>query len=47
VRVYDALVAAGIQIPFPQQDVHLRTVSPAVSTALAGLVPPAAPRTGG
>jgi len=47
VRVYDALVAAGIQIPFPQQDVHLRTVSPAVSNALAGLVPPAAPRTGG
>jgi hypothetical protein len=27
--------------------VHLRTVSPAVSNALAGLVPPAAPRTGG
>ena len=47
VRVYDALVAAGIQIPFPQQDVHLRTVSPAVSNALAGLVPPVAPRTGG
>jgi small-conductance mechanosensitive channel len=46
VRVYDALVAAGIQIPFPQHDVHLRTVSPAASGALAGLVPPAAPRPG-
>jgi small-conductance mechanosensitive channel len=47
VRVYDALVAAGIQIPFPQHDVHVRTVSPAATSALAGLVPPAAPRTGG
>jgi small-conductance mechanosensitive channel len=44
VRVYDALLAAGIQIPFPQQDVHLRTVSPAVRNALAGLVPPNGPR---
>jgi small-conductance mechanosensitive channel len=44
VRVYDALVAAGIQIPFPQQDVHLRTVSPAVSGVLAALVTPAGPR---
>jgi len=29
VRVYEALGAAGIQIPFPQHDLHLRTVSPA------------------
>jgi len=36
VRVHDALKAAGIVIPFPQQDVHLRTVSPA---ALQNLVP--------
>jgi small-conductance mechanosensitive channel len=28
-RVYEALNAAGIEIPFPQQDVHLRTVPPA------------------
>ena len=27
VRVYDALKQAGIEIPFPQQDVHIRTVS--------------------
>jgi small-conductance mechanosensitive channel len=37
VRVYDALVHAGIEIPFPQQDVHVRTVSPAAGAALAGL----------
>jgi small-conductance mechanosensitive channel len=39
VRVYDALLAAGIEIPFPQHDLHLRTVSPAAGVALAGLVP--------
>jgi small-conductance mechanosensitive channel len=37
VRVYDALMHAGIEIPFPQQDVHVRTVSPAAGAALAGL----------
>jgi small-conductance mechanosensitive channel len=47
VRVYDALRAAGIEIPFPQHDLHLRTVSPAAGTALAGLVPPAGSRSGG
>ena len=47
VRVYDALRAAGIEIPFPQHDVHLRTVSPAAGGALAGLVPPTGPRPGG
>jgi small-conductance mechanosensitive channel len=36
VRVHDALKDAGIVIPFPQQDVHLRTVSP---SALQNLVP--------
>jgi small-conductance mechanosensitive channel len=36
VRVHYALKAAGIVIPFPQHDVHLRTVSPA---ALQTLVP--------
>ena len=25
-RLYDALQAAGIEIPFPQQDVHLRSI---------------------
>jgi small-conductance mechanosensitive channel len=34
VRVHDALVAAGITIPFPQHDLHLKSVSPG---ALAGL----------
>ncbi len=45
VRVYDALNAAGIEIPFPQQDVHVRTVSPAAGALLAGL--PAGPRAAG
>jgi len=47
VRVYDALRAAGIEIPFPQHDVHVRTVSPAAGGALAGLVPPTGSRPGG
>jgi potassium-dependent mechanosensitive channel len=34
VRVHDALVEAGISIPFPQHDLHLKSVSP---EALAGL----------
>ena len=40
VRVYDALCHAGIEIPFPQQDVHVRTVSPAAGAALAGVAGP-------
>ena len=44
VRVYDALQAAGIEIPFPQQDVHVRSVAPAAGAALAGLPAPQAPR---
>ena len=39
VRVYDALQAAGIEIPFPQQDLHLRSVAPEVKAGLAGMVP--------
>ena len=39
VRVYDALQHAGIEIPFPQHDLHLRSVSPEVKEGLAGLVP--------
>jgi potassium-dependent mechanosensitive channel len=46
VRVHDALKDAGIEIPFPQRDLHLRSVSPGASAALAGLnkapVPPTA-----
>jgi small-conductance mechanosensitive channel len=37
VRVYDALKAAGIEIPFPQQDLHLRSVSDSVRDQLASL----------
>jgi potassium-dependent mechanosensitive channel len=36
VRVHDALRAAGIGIPFPQQDLHVRSVSAAAAAALAG-----------
>jgi potassium efflux system protein len=40
VRVHDAIIAAGIVIPFPQQDVHLRTITPAAGAAIAGLGQP-------
>jgi small-conductance mechanosensitive channel len=47
VRVYATLREAGIEIPFPQQDLHLRTVSPAAGTQLSGRrSPPAAPDAG-
>ena len=45
VRVHDALKNAGIEIPFPQRDLHLRSVSPGASAALAGLKEPPAPPT--
>ena len=47
VRVYDALKDAGIEIPFPQHDLHLRSVSPGASAALAGLKEPPPPPTSG
>ena len=34
-RLYAALTTAGIEIPFPQQDLHLRTVSEQVLHSLA------------
>jgi potassium efflux system protein len=43
VRVHDALKDAGIEIPFPQRDLHLRSVSPGASAALAGLTKPPVP----
>ena len=46
VRVNDALVAAGIEIPFPQQDVHVRSVAPEAGAALARRAPPARPQAG-
>jgi small-conductance mechanosensitive channel len=39
IRVHDALRDAGISIPFPQQDVHLRSIAPAAGAALAGQKP--------
>jgi potassium efflux system protein len=39
VRVYEALNAAGIEIPFPQQDLHLRSVSPEARAELTGQGP--------
>jgi potassium efflux system protein len=36
IRIYDALRELGIAIPFPQQDLHLRTVSPEAAIALSG-----------
>ena len=46
VRVHDALMAAGIEIPFPQQDLHVRSVSPAAAAAFAGFAQPPGPRSG-
>jgi len=46
VRVYDALQAAGVEIPYPQQDLHVRSVSAAAATALVGLAQPREPRPG-
>ena len=37
VRVHDALVEAGISIPFPQHDLHLKSVSPEARAGLGGL----------
>jgi len=34
VRIYEALTAAGIEIPFSQQDLHLRSISPEARTVL-------------
>jgi small-conductance mechanosensitive channel len=46
VRVHDALMAAGIEIPFPQQSLHLRSVSPDAAAALAGRGGPQGSRPG-
>jgi small-conductance mechanosensitive channel len=43
IRVHDALRHAGISIPFPQQDVHLRSIAPEAGAALARQTPPAGP----
>jgi len=43
IRVHDALRDAGIPIPFPQQDVHLRSIAPEAGAALARRAPPPDP----
>ena len=40
--VHNALYDAGIQIPFPQRDLHVKSVEPKAAEALK---PPTAPRT--
>ncbi|MEY2921157.1 MAG: hypothetical protein RL261_2462 [Pseudomonadota bacterium] len=47
-RVCEAFAQEGIEIPFPQHDVHLRSVAPEVGQQLAGAAPAAtgAPRPG-
>lgn len=35
-RLHAALAQAGIEIPFPQQDLHLRSIAPEVGAALRG-----------
>jgi len=39
-RVYEALTKEGIEIPYPQQAIHIRSVSPGVGQQLAGGMPP-------
>jgi small-conductance mechanosensitive channel len=34
--IYDALREAGIEIPFPQRDLHLRSVDPLAAQKIAG-----------
>jgi potassium efflux system protein len=43
-RVYEALAREGIAIPFPQQDLNLRSISPEAAARLAGLGGPGQPQ---
>jgi len=43
IGVYEALRAAGIEIPFPQHDLHLRSVSEDVVARMAATAIAAAP----
>jgi len=39
-RVYEALAQEGIEIPYPQQDIHIRSVSPEIGQQFAAATPP-------
>ena len=43
VRVYEALMTAGIAIPFPQHDLHLRSIAPQVRAGLEAALSPLKP----
>ena len=43
--IYTALADAGIEIPFPQRDLHLRSIDPGAAGALRRDAPPDEPRT--
>ncbi len=45
-RLYDALQAAGIEIPFPQQDVHLRSIDAGAREQLQAALGPRGPGAG-
>lgn len=42
-KVYQAFAAAGIEIPFPQQDLHVRSIAPSATEALASIARPCVP----
>jgi small-conductance mechanosensitive channel len=44
--MYTALKQAGIEIPFPQRDLHLRSISDEAGAMLATRPPPAATESG-
>jgi small-conductance mechanosensitive channel len=39
-RVYEALAKEGIEIPYPQQDIHIRSVSAEIGQQFAAATPP-------
>ena len=39
-RVYEALTREGIEIPYPQQSIHIRSVPPGSGQPFAGAMPP-------
>ncbi|MDH5271997.1 MAG: mechanosensitive ion channel [Gammaproteobacteria bacterium] len=39
-RVYEVLAKEGIEIPYPQQNIHIRSVPPEIGRQFAGAIPP-------